>query len=318
VVHDGVRKVLNMTKASIIICTYNRSELLKEALESLLSLAVSPGLEWEALVVDNNSNDSTEAVTKSFCDKYPKRFRYIFEGRQGKSFALNNGMSEARGEIIALTDDDATVDPHWLTQLIDTIERFDCAGVGGKIVPVWKISKPSWLEMEGPYKLMDAIVSFDLGDRPCEMKTPAFGANMAFRKAIVEKYGPFRLDLCRRGDLLGGEDTEYCRRVLKGGERLFYAPGAVVYHPVEEKRTHKSYFQEWYLCRGRASIREDGVPENATRYFKVPRYMFRILSAKILKWFFCPSPKLRFHNKLEIYETWGQILESRASFEVGR
>jgi glucosyl-dolichyl phosphate glucuronosyltransferase len=305
-------------KASILICTYNRAELLKEALDSLVQLEVPSGLEWEALIVDNNSNDSTKAIIHSFCEKYPGRFRYIFEGRQGKSFALNAGVREAKGEVVAFTDDDATVDPHWLTQLIDTMERFHCAGVGGKIVPVWKIDKPSWLEMEGPFKLMDAIVSFDLGDQPCQMKKPAFGANMALRKAILEKYGDYRLDLCRRGDLLGGEDTEYCRRVLKGGDQLFYAPGAIVFHPVEEKRTHKSYFEEWYFCRGRAAIREDGVPQDAVRYFKVPRYMLRILWSRVVKWFFSPNPKLRFHNKLEIYEMWGQILESRTALKAGK
>ena len=305
-------------KASIVLCTYNRGVLLQQALQSISQVVVSPQIQWEVLIVDNNSNDSTKVVTESFSELYPERFRYIFEGRQGKSFALNTGIREAKGEIIVFTDDDATVDPDWLTQVVQAMERYGCAGVGGKIVPTWNISKPRWLEMQGPHKLMDAIVSFDLGENVCPIKTAAFGANMAFRREMFQKYGGFRSDLGPTvGSEIRGEDSEFCRRLLKAGECLMYVPNAVVYHPVEKKRTEKSYFQTWYLDRGRASIREEGIPTSAVRYLNVPRYLYSILLKQVMQWLFCMSPKLRFRRKLEMYETWGRILESRASLKVG-
>jgi GT2 family glycosyltransferase len=306
-------------KASIILCTYNRAKLLEVALESLLQLAVLRELEWEVLVVDNNSSDSTKDVTKSFSDKDPQRFRYIFEGRQGKSFALNRGVKEAKGEIVVFTDDDVTVDSHWLSRLLDTIETFSCAGVGGRIVPVWNIPKPDWLEMDGPYRLMNAVVSFDLGEQPCPIETAALGANFAFKKEMFQKYGEFRADLGPTvGSEIRGEDSEFCRRLIKAGERLIYAPGAIVYHPVEKHRTEKDYFEAWYFDRGRASVREAGIPSNAIRYFGVPRYLFAKLLGNLLKSVFSASSKIRFYFKLQAYENWGQIIESRNSTSSGK
>ena len=298
--------------ASIIVCTYNRAEWLPEALESLRQLAVPADFEWEVLVVDNKSTDSTKEVCESFARKYPGRFRYIFEGRQGKSFALNTGIREAKGEMLAFTDDDVTVHADWLTELAATFEKFGCAGVGGKIVPVWTVPKPDWLEMEGPHKLMNAVVSFDLGSEPCPIKAAALGANFAFKKETFQKYGAFRADLGPTvGSEIRGEDSEFCRRLIKAGETLMYSPTAIVYHPVEKRRTEKSYFEAWYVGRGRASVREGGTPANAVRYFGIPRYLYASFSRDFAKWILCPSAKMRFHYKLQMCETWGQIVESR-------
>lgn len=306
-------------KTSIIICTYNRAACLEAALNGFLRLEVPPEIEWEVLVIDNNSTDTTRIVCEAFERKYPGQFRYIFEGRQGKSFALNSGIEQAEGEILAFTDDDATVDPHWLAELVSTLGRYGCAGVGGKIVPVWDFPKPHWLEMEGPYRLMDVIVRFDLGEEPCPITTGAYGVNMAFKKEVFRKHGKFRADLGpTAGTEVRGEDTEYCRRLLRAGESLTYAPTAVVYHPVDKGRADKSYFQNWYYGRGIASMREGGCPESAVTYFGVPRYLFRILFENTCAWVFCLRPKRRFYHKLQVYETLGQIAEARRVAPVGR
>jgi glucosyl-dolichyl phosphate glucuronosyltransferase len=301
-------------RVSVIVCTYNRADLLLKALESLAGLTPPPSTDWEILVVDNNSDDATKRVCELFSSRYPGTFRYIFERRQGKSFALNTGVAESQSELLAFTDDDITAHPQWLVELIAAFERFNCAGIGGKIVPVWNIPKPYWLEMEGPHRLMNAVVSFDLGEAPCAITTSALGANFAFRREVFEKYGGFRTDLGpTAGSEIRGEDSELCRRLLKAGERLVYSPTAVIYHPVEQKRTQKRYFQEWYFHRGRASVRESGTPVNAIRYFGVPRYLYVALGRHLLKWILCPNLKLRFYHKLHTYEIWGQVLESRAS-----
>ena len=68
------------------------------------------------LVVDNNSSDQTREVVEEFADRYPGRFRYLFEPQPGKSYALNSGIREARGTVLAFIDDDVTVEPSWLTR----------------------------------------------------------------------------------------------------------------------------------------------------------------------------------------------------------
>lgn len=301
-----------MTKASVIVCTFNRCESLAQLLESLLRMDVPPGLEWEILMVDNNSTDGTKAVAESFIARHPGRTRYVFEGRQGKSFALNTAIEEARGEILAFTDDDVTCDSRWLVELVAAMEKFECCGVGGKIIPIWSVPKPSWFEDSGPHRISPAIVNFDFGDQPVPLNVAPFGANVAFRKTVFQRYGAFRTDLGLTAEArIGAEDTEFCRRLIKAGEALYYAPAAIIYHPVEKSRTVKSYFEGWYLSRGKASVRESGVPENARRYFGVPRYLLGNLFRSAVKWFSSFSPKRRFYYKLEVYETMGRIQEAR-------
>ena len=80
-------------KITVILCTYNHCQSLRRALESAAALRLPESDEWEVLVVDNNSNDKTREVVQNFCCRYPGRFRYVFEQRQGKSQALNAGVS---------------------------------------------------------------------------------------------------------------------------------------------------------------------------------------------------------------------------------
>ena len=100
-------------KISVLVCTYNRCQNLGGAIESIAAQSLPPSLQWEIVVVDNNSSDQTRQVVEDFGRRCPGHFRYLFEPRQGKSHALNTGIKEARGDIIAFIDDDVTVEPMW-------------------------------------------------------------------------------------------------------------------------------------------------------------------------------------------------------------
>jgi glycosyltransferase involved in cell wall biosynthesis len=305
---------MSQPAVSIILCTYNRAKLLKQALESLSRLSSPDVPSREILIVDNNSTDDTALVARDYARRDPTRFRLIDEKRQGKSFALNTGIQKARGEILAFTDDDVTFDSHWLLELVRPFQQPECLGVGGKIVPVWPIEKPGWLQLEGPYRLMSAIVSFDLGDEPCPIKTPPYGANMAFRRQAFQKYGLFRTDLGpTAGTEIRGEDTEFCWRLIDAGEPLTYAPGSIVYHPVEKNRMEKGFFSSWYYDYGRASIRQKGIPSGAFRLFGIPVYhLFKSLPLNAFKWVFALSPARRLYYKLNACLVAGKIAESFA------
>ena len=69
---------------TVILCTYNRCQSLAKALESVAVSTLPKSIEWEVLVVDNNSRDQTRKVVEEFCRRYPGRFRYLFESRQGQ------------------------------------------------------------------------------------------------------------------------------------------------------------------------------------------------------------------------------------------
>ena len=90
-------------KASIIIATFNRGESLTLVLNGLASMVVPSDVEWEVLLVDNKSTDSTKAVILRFAEEHRENFRYLFEGKQGKSHALNSAILQAQGDVLMTT-----------------------------------------------------------------------------------------------------------------------------------------------------------------------------------------------------------------------
>src|SRR5208282_6191977 len=143
---------------TVILCTYNRCESLARALDSVAAQILPESIEWEVLVTDNNSNDQTRDVVKDRCHRYPGHFRYLFESQQGKSHALNAGIREARGDILAFTDDDVTVEPTWLRTLTSPLQKSEWAGSGGRIQLDRALSPPRWLALDGPYSLGGVLV----------------------------------------------------------------------------------------------------------------------------------------------------------------
>jgi glycosyltransferase involved in cell wall biosynthesis len=298
---------------TVVICTYNRCESLAEALESVAASKVNPSVEWEVLVVDNNSSDKTREVVNAFCARFP-RFRYVFESLQGLSNARNAGIREARGSVIAFTDDDVVVDSQWLDHLTAPMLNHHWAGVGGRVLPKWTHAVPNWLQLGGEDSLSGTLVMCDHGPVALELAEPPFGASMAFRKTMFEKHGLFRTDLGRRpNSLLSNEDTEFGRRLLGAGERLFYEPAAVLYHPVTEDRLRKECFLAWWFDKGRSGIREFGIEKDAKRSFLgVPLYLIFDLARGTVHWMLTVKPSARFFRKIAVWEVAGQIAECRS------
>ena len=294
-------------KVTVILCTFNRCRTLPKALDSVAAQVLPESIEWETIVVDNNSSDQTREVAEQYCRRYPGRFRYVLEPQQGKSYALNRGIREAEGDILAFMDDDVTVESTWLYNVTAPLQRSTWVGVGGRIVPPVNFSPPSWLALEGPYDLGGILALFDKGRVGAELTEAPFGTNMAFRKQIFEKYGLFRPDLGPSpGSEIRGEDTEFGRRVLKGGDRLWYEPSAIVHHPVPENRLQKQYFLRFLYDQGRASIREKG--RRPTIWFLLS-IVLRSLRSRMIGWLFAFDPQKRFQRKCLVWMTFGQIVE---------
>jgi len=185
-------------KITVILCTHNRCRSLSHALESVAATTFSDPVEWEVVVVDNNSKDQTRDVIEDYCRRYPGRFRYVFEPHQGLSHARNAGIREARGDVLAFMDDDVRVEPTWLQNLTAALDKGEWVGAGGRTVPANTFTLPDWLALDGSYSMMGILYAhFDLGDKARELDRAPYGANMAYRKEMFEKYGGFRTDLGR-------------------------------------------------------------------------------------------------------------------------
>jgi glucosyl-dolichyl phosphate glucuronosyltransferase len=297
---------------TVIICTHNRCQNLARTLESVAASKLGESISWEVLVVDNNSSDQTREVVEGYCRQYPGRFRYVFEPRQGKSHALNAGVQASVGKILAFTDDDVTVAADWLQNLTAALYSRQWAGAGGRILPLWCCSPPSWLPLKERRVLIPLGV-FDLGTESGPLTETPFGANGAFRREMFEKYGGFRTDLGPQPNTRNpqkSEDSEFGHRLLAAGERLRYEPSAVVYHPVPESRLQSDYFLSWWFDKARADVRAFGIFTNTKlRVGGIPLSFFRRFTRWTLQWMITTNRPNRFMCKLNVWCIAGQILQ---------
>jgi glycosyltransferase involved in cell wall biosynthesis len=293
---------------SVVLATYNRAARLSAALDSFSKLVMPADLDWELIVVDNNSTDMTRSVVEEFKQRSGLQVEYLFEGQQGRSCALNAGIKRAKGGVIAFTDDDIGLHPQWLANLYHVFGETGCSAAAGRVIPVWNHAKPDWLEMEDQL----AIVRFEMGDEVKEIRIPPLGANCAFRREIFNKYGLFRTDLGVSGNrhTITCDDTEFGERLIRGGEKIVYRPSAIVYHPVDPARATKKYFLSWYYYNGRSVTRTIGLPGEGVFYFGVPRWLLRRCATDVMKWLSCFDQKQRFHRKLQMLRSMGTVVES--------
>jgi len=280
----------------------------------LASVALSrlpESVEWEVLVVDDNSNDRTADVVADFRRRYLGRFRYLFNPQSGKSNSLNKGIAEAKGEVLAFMDDDVTVEPTWLQRLTTPVLEGKGTGCGGRILPEWSCTPPQWLPDSGRHPLAPLAV-FDLGLEAGRLTEAPFGTNMAFHKSVFVKYGGFRTDLGpgAGGEIRHAEDSEFGSRLLAAGEQLWYEPSAIVYHPVPENRLRQQYFLAWWFDKSRADIRAFGLPADSRLVLAgIPLRLFRSLALCTARWMLAVGPSRRFSNKIQVWSLAGQILE---------
>jgi glucosyl-dolichyl phosphate glucuronosyltransferase len=289
---------------TVILCTYNRCQCLARALDSLAASILPASVEWEILVVDNNSSDQTREVVENFCLQDPAHLRYLFEPRQGLSYARNAGIREARGEILAFVDDDDAVEPGWLSNLTSVLHGGEWTGAGGRIVPEWPRPIPKWLSKDLP--TLSVYGQFNPRAEAGPLMRPPYGGNMAYRKDAFERYGGFRVDLGRSGNNLQcREDIEFANRLLAAGERLWYEPRAVVRAIVPESRMEKSYALRWWYWYGRSEVADLGPPETRWRIRGVPLFLIRRLARWTLQWLISLGASRRFAAQRTVWYLFG-------------
>ncbi len=253
-----------MLTVSVVIATHNRASLLRSTLERLRQQQFEPG--DEVIVVDNASTDTTADVIERAAEKFPVPLRRIHDLSPGKAPALNRAIAVARGDVLALTDDDVLVAPNWVA-IVRHLFRDESLGlVGGRVDPHWQCEAPSWLQVEehgryGPMSSPLALLHYgeaqDLGQRT------AVGANLAVRRTVFEALGGFAPTLGkRRGTLLGGEDHDFCQRAVAAGYRCEYRPELQVQHWVPAERTRLRYFLRWFFWCGITHAVIEGAPHS--------------------------------------------------------
>lgn len=263
---------------SVIIATYNRSDMLRSALESVLAQETD-GIRYEVIVVDNNSPDNTREVVESLIEGGAANLRYLFEGRQGVAYARNTAIAEAQAPILAFTDDDVRVAPDWIASIksaLDEHPEVDC--VGGKVLPLWQQEPPSWLT----WAHWSPLALTDYGDEifytNAQFQRCLVTANLSFRREVFERIGLFSPDCQRVKDGIGStEDHELQVRLWRAGGQGMYDPRLVVSADVQPSRMVKAYHRRWHTGHGRfcAVMRLDELEVGTAHLFGVPAHLFR-------------------------------------------
>ncbi len=300
-------------RVTVAICTWNRAQLLRRTLDRMCDLRVPAGVEWELILVNNNSTDTTEQVATSFADRLP--IQHVVERRQGQSHARNRAHALAAGELILWTDDDVNVDSNWIGAYVDAAARWPSAGYfGGHIAPWFEHEPPEWL-VKNAKMLAGMLVARDLG--PVERVFPPeewpFGANMAFRRSAVQGM-LFDPKLGLTGDNgIRKDETEYCRRLQESGVAGVWIPSALVHHWVGADRMTLEYVAKYYRGYGRGKVRVEG-PSIGRVAFGAPLWAYRAFGAATVRYLW---KRLRGREDwllsfIDAAETRGLISENRA------
>lgn len=296
-------------KASVIICTYNRHELLSTSLESLL-IQSFPKDSYEIVVVDNNSTDHTRKVVEKLTGASPVPVKYIFEECQGLSYARNTGIKHSLGEIIVFTDDDIEADENWLCEMVDAFHADDVVCAGGPIEPIWPFDKPEWLSER--WQVYLGVYGFEYALETGILHGPSYpcGVNIAFRRDIFDVVGMFSTDLGRIGPcLLSNEESRVCQQIEDLGKKICFARNALIHHKISPERLTKQWFYHRMYWQGRSdAILDDSLRNKAN--VKVADYISRLATSQSAR---CVD----FDSKCEARLMQGYVLQYLALITTG-
>jgi glycosyltransferase involved in cell wall biosynthesis len=266
---------------SVIIATRNRAALLGETLDALAAQRW-PSDRFELIIADNGSTDQTRAtVARAASRPGASPIQYLYVGQPGKSEAVNAALRIARGDLIALTDDDALPVPGWIESLAKALDETGADFVAGRILPRWETPPPAWVSpsLYGVLSVPDnGRARLDISGSDEIM---ALGVNMAVRASVVKHLGGLRTDLGKLdGTLRGAEDHEFFLRLRRAGCRGVYEPTAEVRHWVARERLDRGYLRRWLYQNGRNVARLEAIyPPCARRLWGIPRYRWREAAA---------------------------------------
>ncbi len=216
--------------ASVVVCTFQRDS----ALEGILMMLEQQRYgDFEIIVVDNAPQEpGTSEIVARF-----GRARYVPEPRRGIRYARNAGAHAARGEIVAFIDDDCVPHPRWLASIACGFRDPQVGCCTGPILPLRLRTPAQWpLETGGGFNrgLERHVFCADCRDAealclPLHSCLRGSGANMAFRKSVLDRVGRFDETLPT------AEDIDIFFRVMRHGHKVVYEPAAAVRHDHPEE-----------------------------------------------------------------------------------
>ena len=261
-----------MVFLSIVICTYNRAELLDACLASVVGQGA--GFERvEVIVVDNNSRDYTASVVARYSERY-SNVRYVHERQQGLSHARNRGCDVACGEYLGYLDDDARLPRGYLACVLAALDEHVPDIMGGPVYPYYDTRKPRWFRDEYEIRKFAEASGFS---RTCRVS----GGNFIIRRDVLLAFGKFDVNLGMKGDQIGlGEERAllelYRSRTPEAAQKVYYCLDAYIEHYVPAYKMTLRYMTDRFYQVGRTStrVKKKNPASGLDRAFKfIPRQL---------------------------------------------
>lgn len=206
---------------SIVVATRDRPNFIGSLIESILANTYR---DFVFLIVDQSTTDRTKKIVERYIVK-DSRIRYFSMTTRGKSKALNLGIKNSSGKIIAFTDDDCVVTHDWVEKIVSFLTDNKEVSIvfGREIVAAHDITKGTIGFFEPRDKIFPGR---------CSIKFFGSGANMAIRREVFEKIGYFD-EFLGPGAYFGGaggEDHDFVFRAMKKGFKMATISSPVLTH----------------------------------------------------------------------------------------
>ncbi|MFZ5428332.1 MAG: glycosyltransferase [Thermodesulfobacteriota bacterium] len=211
---------------SVIVCAYNADSTMEGCLASFQHVEYP---NFEVIVVDDGSTDKTGEISDRYAAKFPF-IHVIHQPNLGLSAARNVGMYAAKGDIIAYTDSDCYVDPHWLTYMAWAFRDKRFAAIGGPNLPPPEDNRTAACVAVSPGAPTHVLITDEIAEH-----IP--GCNMAYRREALMETGGF--DATYRA---AGDDVDLCWRLMDMGHTIGFHAGMMVWH--HRRNTVKAYLKQ--------------------------------------------------------------------------
>jgi len=251
-VNPNQKKEQKNILASVIVPSYGGPETLKATISSLQNQNLNKA-QYEIIVIDNGFNPEFKRWINEYTKSVLPKVRYVQEARTGLHNARHRGVHEAKADIIVYIDDDVIVSPNWLMAIVDAFGNDPLIGcIGGRILPKWEITPPSWVIEQIPSWYLSLL---DLGDDRKELIWPegVFGCNMAIRRSTLYETGGFNPDAFGERKLIwfrGDGETGLHKKIFDIGYKVIYEPKAIAYHCINKSRMKENYFNRRAFDQG--------------------------------------------------------------------
>jgi len=236
-----------MVDFTVAIRAYNAGDRLPEILDKLKQQEQTEEINWEILVVDNNSQDNTPQIIQEYQANWTEKFplRYVLEPQQGASIARRTAMEKAEGALVGFLDDDNLPAPDWVSQAYTFGQSHPQVGAyGGQIHASFEVPPPDNFKKIAVY-----LAIIERGRKPfCynthKQKVLPPGAGIVISKQAWLKSVPEKLLLTGPSGKalnLKGEDLELLACLQNAGWEIWYNPDMHLNHKIPAWRLERDY-----------------------------------------------------------------------------